>query len=100
MMLARSPASMAMAASSDAAVSTPGCDHAALRVMTILRRPGSAQIFSEALAVADEMIVTHIDHAFVCDTFFPAIDPALWHETAHDSHASEYDYAFVTYQRT
>ncbi len=61
---------------------------------------GGAQIFTEALAVADEMIVTHIDHAFVCDTFFPAIDPALWHETARDSHASEYDYAFVTYQRT
>jgi len=63
---------------------------------------GGAQVFAEALAVADEMIVTHIDHAFACDTFFPAIDPAVWLETARERHHADTigcDYAFVTYRR-
>ena len=63
---------------------------------------GGAQVFNDAIAFADEMIVTHIDHAFQCDTFFPAIDPVVWMETARETHrsdASGVDYAFVTYQR-
>ncbi|WP_020652080.1 dihydrofolate reductase [Massilia niastensis] len=63
---------------------------------------GGAQVFREAMDVADEMIVTHIAHSFRCDTFFPAIDPAAWVETARETHHSDaggYDYAFVTYAR-
>jgi dihydrofolate reductase len=61
---------------------------------------GGAQIFNESLALADRMIVTEIDHTFACDAFFPPIDPAVWSETARETHHSEangYDYAFVTY---
>ena len=63
---------------------------------------GGAQVFNDAMALADEMIVTHIAHAYQCDTFFPAIDPVVWTETAREAHrsdASGVDYAFVTYQR-
>jgi len=63
---------------------------------------GGAQVFNDALAVADEMIVTHIDHVFNCDTFFPPIDPACWIETARVTHHDDAigcDYAFVTYRR-
>lgn len=63
---------------------------------------GGAQIFREAMDVADSMIVTHIDHAFACDTFFPPIDPDVWAETARENHRAEaqgFDYAFVTYER-
>ena len=63
---------------------------------------GGAQIFAHAMDIANAMIVTHIDHAFDCDTFFPAIDAAVWRETARDTHHSEaggFDYAFVTYAR-
>jgi dihydrofolate reductase len=63
---------------------------------------GGAQIFEQALAVADRMIVTEIAHSFACDTFFPPIDAALWHETARETHHSDangYGYAFVTYER-
>lgn len=63
---------------------------------------GGAQVFAEAMALADAMIVTHIDHVFACDTFFPPIDPAVWVETARESHRADdqgYDYAFVTYAR-
>lgn len=63
---------------------------------------GGAQIFNEALELADRMIVTEIDHVFRCDTFFPPIDPAVWQETARETHRSEangYDFAYVTYLR-
>lgn len=63
---------------------------------------GGAQIFGEALGVANRMIVTEIAHTFACDTFFPPIDPAVWEETARETHHSDkngYDYAFVTYER-
>jgi len=67
---------------------------------------GGAQIFNAAIGLADAMIVTHIDHRFTCDTFFPQIDPAVWTETARDTHHQpqrddqpEFDYAYVTYQR-
>jgi len=63
---------------------------------------GGGQIFQAALDLADRMIVTEIAHTFDCDTFFPAIDPAVWTETAREEHHSEangYGYAFVTYER-
>ena len=61
---------------------------------------GGAQIFNEAIALADEMIVTDIAHVYDCDTFFPAIDPALWEATAREEHhANGVDFAFVTYRR-
>ncbi|GGZ10259.1 dihydrofolate reductase [Pseudoduganella plicata] len=62
---------------------------------------GGAQIFAEALAIADRLIVTHIDQAFDCDTFFPAIDRSVWQENerqAYDS-ASGLAYTIVTYIR-
>jgi len=63
---------------------------------------GGAQIFREAIDFADAMIVTHIDRVYRCDTFFPAIDPAVWVETERETHHSDaggVDYAFVTYVR-
>lgn len=63
---------------------------------------GGAQIFTQAIAFADAMIVTHIDHTFDCDTFFPPIDAALWQVTARETHYSEaggFDYHFVSYAR-
>ena len=53
-------------------------------------------------AYGARVVVTEIDHVFRCDTFFPPIDPALWQETARESHYSEangYGFAYVTYTR-
>jgi dihydrofolate reductase len=64
---------------------------------------GGAQIFKEALGLADRMIVTHIERAFHCDTFFPEIDPGQWTATAREpqhSQAQDLDFSFVTYERT
>lgn len=63
---------------------------------------GGAQVFSEALALADRMIVTEIAHTFACDTFFPQPAPGEWKETARENHHSEangFDFAYVTYER-
>jgi len=63
---------------------------------------GGAQVFAQAMDMADAMIVTHIAHRFDCDTFFPPIDPSAWTETAREPHHSDangFDYAFVTYAR-
>jgi dihydrofolate reductase len=63
---------------------------------------GGAQIFAESLAIADRMIVTHIERTYRCDTFFPEIDPAQWAATAREpQHSSEQDldFSFVTYEK-
>jgi dihydrofolate reductase len=62
---------------------------------------GGAQVFNEAMPLADRMIVTHIHAVYRCDTFFPEIDAAVWTVTAREDHRSAdgLAYAFVTYER-
>ncbi len=63
---------------------------------------GGAQIYVDAIKLADQLIVTEIDAAYDCDAFFPAIDPAVWIEVARERHHSAengWDYAFVTFRR-
>ena len=63
---------------------------------------GGAQIYVDAIQIADKLIVTEIDAVYDCDAFFPAIDPAVWKEVAREPHHSAengWDYAFVIYQR-
>ncbi|MDN4054292.1 dihydrofolate reductase [Massilia sp. YIM B02763] len=63
---------------------------------------GGAQIFAEALDLADRMIVTHIDKQYACDTFFPEIDPARWTAVASEPQRSEaegVEFSFVTYDK-
>jgi dihydrofolate reductase len=63
---------------------------------------GGAQIYVDAIRVADKLIVTEIDAVYRCDAFFPAIDPADWVETAREPHRSAengWDYSFVIYRR-
>lgn len=63
---------------------------------------GGAQIYQQALALADRLIVTEIQKEFSCDAFFPSIDLNEWKEIARDNHYSEtqqFDFAFVTYKK-
>jgi dihydrofolate reductase len=63
---------------------------------------GGGQIFADTLAETERLIVTHIDKAFDCDAFFPAIDPAQWKEVAREAHHSDaggFDFAYITYDR-
>lgn len=63
---------------------------------------GGAQIYAQALPVADTLVITEIDKQFDCDAFFPQPDTAQWQETGRQRHHSEragLDYAFVTKRR-
>src|SRR5690606_22347407 len=62
---------------------------------------GGAQIFADALPLADEVIATEI-HAHVDgDVFFPTLPAGQWHETERLPQPEEngYRYDFVTYCR-
>jgi len=64
---------------------------------------GGAQLYDEALAMADQLIVTEIDRDFEGDTWLPAPDTNTWRESAREAHRSTgpdpFDFAFVTYVR-
>ena len=63
---------------------------------------GGAEIYKQSLSLAQRLIITEIGQTFDCDAFFPAVDQAVWQETAREAHVSEKSglpYAFVTLER-
>jgi dihydrofolate reductase len=62
---------------------------------------GGAQIYAEALPLAQRAIITEIGKAFEGDTYAPTFDTASWHETARSTHVSSngLPYSFVTLER-
>ena len=63
---------------------------------------GGAEIYRQALPLADQLIITEIAHTYDCDAFFPEVDRAIWQESAREEHVSEtagLRYAFVTLRR-
>ncbi|GAA2219338.1 dihydrofolate reductase [Promicromonospora sukumoe] len=42
---------------------------------------GGTEVWSAGLDIADSLRLTHIDADYPGDTFFPAIDLRVWHET-------------------
>jgi len=61
---------------------------------------GGAQIYAQALPLAQRVVVTEIAQAFEGDAHAPTLGPE-WRETARDSQtaASGLGFAFVTYER-
>lgn len=64
---------------------------------------GGAQIYAEALDVADRMYITHVEHDYEGDTSFPAIDFSKWQLTNEERYERgeeyEYPFSFRTYDR-
>lgn len=64
---------------------------------------GGAQIYAEALKVADRMYVTFIERDYEGDTAFPAIDYDKWMLVASERHERgeeyEFPFEFRTYER-
>ena len=60
---------------------------------------GGAEIYSQALPLADTAVVTEIDADFEGDAFAPKLD-TQWTEIARDRHTSStgLSFSFVTYQ--
>lgn len=62
---------------------------------------GGAQIYGEALPMANKLYLTHIKHEFAnADTFFPQINYDEWLEISQTDNVADeknrYDYSFVT----
>ncbi|MFA7267716.1 MAG: dihydrofolate reductase [Sterolibacterium sp.] len=63
---------------------------------------GGAEIYRQALPLANRLQLTEIAKDYVGDVFFPDVDPTEWHETLREPHHAEagFDFAFVTYERS
>lgn len=65
---------------------------------------GGASVYRQAMPLADELCLTEVDDtAPEADTFFPAVDTAIWHEKSREVHPADEkhlcSYAFVDYVR-
>lgn len=62
---------------------------------------GGAQIFEQALPIANEVIATEVHAQVDGDVFFPLLDSKQWQETERMAQPSEngYDFDFVVYKR-
>lgn len=64
---------------------------------------GGAQIYAEALPLAQEIVLTEIDRDYEGDAFFPSWDRTAFEEVARERHhapaPNDFDYAFVTYRK-
>lgn len=62
---------------------------------------GGAELYRQALPLADRLLLTEIDQAYEGDAFFPDFDRSAWHETAREPRIAEsgLPFAFVTYKR-
>ena len=64
---------------------------------------GGAQIYAEALSVADRMYITRVERDYEGDTSFPEIDYTKWQLVSEERHerGEEFDapFAFLCYNR-
>jgi len=64
---------------------------------------GGADIYAQCLPTADRLEVTEVHARPQGDTFFAAIDPVIWQETARARHGASADdsadFSYVSYRR-
>lgn len=64
---------------------------------------GGAEIYKQAIDIADKLDLTFVHHNFEADAFFPKIDTSKWKETSRQHYKADeknkYDYSFVSYLR-
>lgn len=65
---------------------------------------GGAEIFKQALPIADRLYITHIyAEDETADTFFPEIIPVIWNEVSHEEHKRDeknpFNYTFSVYEK-
>ncbi|HEV7913962.1 MAG TPA: dihydrofolate reductase [Albitalea sp.] len=62
---------------------------------------GGAELYAQALPLADELVLTEIDADLDGDVFFPRFDRAAFSATPSETHTSEQGlrYRWVTYSR-
>jgi dihydrofolate reductase len=64
---------------------------------------GGAEIYGQALPLADVVHLTLVEADVDGDTYLPPLDPGEWRETARESHTADerhaWPYSFVTLER-
>lgn len=62
---------------------------------------GGAEIYAQALPLADRLYLTEIQAEYAGDAYFPAIDPLQWQASSREHHVSAdgLGYDFVIYDR-
>ena len=65
---------------------------------------GGAEIYKQAMDVADKLYITHVDAEDKdADAFFSEIIPILWNETSHIEHKKDsenpFNYTFSVYEK-
>jgi dihydrofolate reductase len=65
---------------------------------------GGAEIYKQAMNLADRLYITHIEAEDKdADTFFPEIIPIVWNEISREEHKKDkenpFDYTFSVYER-
>lgn len=64
---------------------------------------GGGNVYAQAMDSVDAINATEVQAEFDGDTFFPAIDPAIWREESREHHEADeknaYAYDFVLYKR-
>ncbi|MBI5139018.1 dihydrofolate reductase [Candidatus Nomurabacteria bacterium] len=65
---------------------------------------GGAEIYKQALSIADKLYITHIDAEDKdADAFFPEIIPIMWNEVKHEEHKKDgenpFNYTFSVYEK-
>lgn len=95
----RDVAGVTFAPSLEAAIGAASSSSEAQEIMVI----GGGELYAAAVGRADRLYITHVEATPEGDTYFPAIDPALWREVSSEHvTAGEKDSAetrFVVYER-
>ncbi|MFS1512768.1 dihydrofolate reductase [Chengkuizengella sp. SCS-71B] len=64
---------------------------------------GGSEIYKLLLPYVNKLYVTHIEHVFNGDSYFPEIDEKIWEQTNKvkgiKDEKNPYDYYFITYKR-
>jgi len=64
---------------------------------------GGAEIYKEAMTIAEKLEITYIHHVFEADAYFPTINLTIWKSVSREDFKADeknkYDYSFVTYLR-
>ena len=62
---------------------------------------GGAQIYEQAIKIANKLNITFVHHDFEADVFFPKIDLTIWKETTREKFKpddkNKYSYSFVSF---
>ncbi|PHQ56137.1 MAG: diacylglycerol kinase [Lutibacter sp.] len=64
---------------------------------------GGAEIYMQAILIADKLDLTFVHHKFEADAFFPEIAKTIWKETSREDYKADnnnkFDFSFVTFER-